>query len=207
MLVDQEGLHGVSLELLPDGFDAAVGRRRKEELPDGRIVELGQLVLYRLDLLQRAVGPEELERARGPDPLEAVRVEVGSEQYAEIDELLPCDLQALAASPSSLIVSGSTSMKMFLLGRRLLPDIVTFLTSRGAPKSSESWSWDATASTVPSAAITEAWASPSEGASIQGIPIASSSCFESATMSFLSDVDVSAYFLALAMSPTATAST
>ena len=79
--------------------------------------------------------------------------------------------------------------------------IVTFLTSVGAPKTMESWSCEATAFTVPSIAIVEACASPSEGASTQGMPMASSRLLASETMSLRSTVEASANFLACTMSP------
>ena len=100
VFVDQEGPDLVELEIAPDRPDSPVCGGREEEPPDRRVVNLVKLFLERLYLLERTVGPEVLECARWSDPLEAIRVEVGPDQDAEVDELLARDLEVAAESPA-----------------------------------------------------------------------------------------------------------
>ena len=92
-------------------------------------------------------------------------------------------------------------MYVFLFGNFLLPLLVKFLTNLFAPHKIESKSWLAEAYACPVFVRCAAVASPSDAASMYGMPKYVRSCFDSFTMPSFILVVCCAYFLASSIFP------
>ena len=106
---------------------------------------------------------------------------------------------------SESIISGSTSTYELRLGSLRLPLVAKLRTSRAAPNSTESKSWLADAYASPVTVMCAAAASPSDGASTNGMPSRPSSRFASPTIPSVIEVVCWAYFLAASESPASSA--
>ena len=82
-----------------EGAHAGLRGRVHEEVSYRLVFDLRDLLLQRLDLVDRVVRLEELHPLDGAYPLEPVGVEVSPHEDAEVDELLPRHLQAPSGSP------------------------------------------------------------------------------------------------------------